>query len=395
VSIDALDRSAVARGPLERCVGDPEAFLGASWGRRASLHRGADPTGFADLLDLDDVDRFVTTTALRVPFLRLVRADQRIPEAAYTRSGRTGSRDVHGMVDPARVTALFEDGATIVLQGLHRWSAPVTRFCRELELELAHPCQVNAYITPPGAQGLASHEDPHDVFVLQAFGAKRWHVEPETGGGDPLDAELDVGDVLYMPRGTPHSATTQRTVSGHLTVGVHVTDWREVLREVVADLGEDPSLEGDVPAGWIHDPDGFATALAARLQLLAVALRDGVDPYDVVDRRTDAFLSSRAQLMRGALTERASPIEIDDATLLRRRPGAICVLRVRGDTLTVLLGDRRLEMPAWVAPAMRRLATADEVRVGDLAPDLPSASSRAVLARRLVREGLFTASNGA
>jgi bifunctional lysine-specific demethylase and histidyl-hydroxylase NO66 len=394
VSIDALDRSAVARGPLERCVGDPEAFLGTSWGRRASLHRGADPTGFADLLSLVDVDRFVTTTSLRVPFLRLARADEPIPEAAYTRSGRTGSRDVHDMVDPARVTTLFEDGATIVLQGLHRWSEPVTRFCRELELELAHPGQVNAYITPPGAQGLASHADPHDVFVLQAFGTKRWDVEPAPGGGDPIDAELDMGDVLYMPRGTPHSATTQRTVSGHLTVGVHVTGWRQVLREVVADLGEDPSLEGDVPARWIHDPDGFATALAARLQLLAVALRDGVDPYDVVDRRTDAFLSSRAQLMRGALAERASPLEIDDATLLRRRPGAICVLRVRGGTLTVLLGDRRLEMPAWVTPAMRHLVAADEVRVGDLTPDLPSASSRAVLARRLVREGLFMASNG-
>jgi hypothetical protein len=96
--------------------------------------------------------------------------DRTIAESEYTRSGTTGSRPVSGMVDPARVFELFRQGATIVLQGLHRYWEPVTELLRGLELELGHRCQVNAYVTPPGAQGLALHEDPHDVFVLQAFG---------------------------------------------------------------------------------------------------------------------------------------------------------------------------------------------------------------------------------
>jgi hypothetical protein len=375
---------------LQRCTGDVEAFLTGAWGKRAVPAQAADPMGFADLLTLDDVDRFLTTTALRTPFFRLVRAGSRIPESSYTRSGRTGSKDVAGIADPARVAALFEEGATIVLQGLHRWSEPATRFTRDLELELGHACQINAYITPPGAQGLALHEDPHDVFVLQAFGRKAWeiHAAPDEQDRDPLAVTLSPGDTIYMPAGTPHAAAAQEVVSGHLTVGVHVTSWRDALSGAVADaldrVGADP-----VPAGWHRDIERLARGISERLVLLGDVLRD-VDPVDVARRRADRFWSSRAQLARGSIQERAAPIRLDDSTVVRRREGAVCELRLRGETLVVLLGDRRLEMPAWIEPAMRRMALAGEVAVGDLARELPDASSRVVLARRLIREGLLT-----
>ena len=128
MSLDTLDRVRAGRRPLERCTGDPRSFLAGDWGKRATVRLGgpspttSEPAGFEDLLSLDDVDRFLTTSALRTPFFRLVKAGEKIPESSYTRSGRTGSREVSGIADPARVAALFEDGATIVLQGLHRWS---------------------------------------------------------------------------------------------------------------------------------------------------------------------------------------------------------------------------------------------------------------------------------
>ncbi len=64
---------------------------------------------------------------------------------------------------------------------------------------------MNAYITPPGAQGLALHADPHDVFVLQAFGRKHWevHAAPGEPEREPLDADVGPGDCIYMPTGTP------------------------------------------------------------------------------------------------------------------------------------------------------------------------------------------------
>jgi bifunctional lysine-specific demethylase and histidyl-hydroxylase NO66 len=393
VTLGTLDRVRAGRGPLERCTGDPRSFLANDWGRRAAVRRGGPPSaGFEDLLSLDDVDRFLTTTALRTPFFRLVKAGEQIPESRYTRSGRTGSRDVTGIADAARVATLFEDGATIVLQGLHRWSEPVARFCRDLELELGHPCQVNAYVTPPGAQGLDLHADAHDVFVLQAFGRKRWevHPAPHEEERDPLDVEVTSGDTIYLPEGTPHAARAQDVLSGHLTVGVHVTPWRDVLTGVVGRVVAE--IDDPVRAGWTDDIEGFANDLRHRLAALATALGE-VDASAAAGERRERFLSNRAQQARGTVAERAAPIEVDDATVVTRREGSVCELVPREDVLVVLLGDRRLEMPGWLDRAMRRIAGLEEgagLTVRDLAPQLPDAADRAVLVRRLIREGLLT-----
>lgn len=390
-SVVELERASDSgRRPLARCTGDAGAFLATSWGRRPVLHEGEDPAGFGDLLSLDEVDRILSTTSLRTPSFRLVKAGEQIPESVYTRSGTTGSKPVSGMVDPARVFVLFERGATIVLQGLHRFHEPVTRFCRDLEVELGHPCQANAYITPPGAQGLALHDDPHDVFVLQAFGTKSWEVHEAPGEleREPIRAEIRPGDCVYMPTGTPHAASTQRSLSGHLTIGVHVVTWRDVLRDAMKALEADPSLDGSIPAGWTADLEAVVQQLSERLAQAASALSN-LDARAMVDARLERFLSTRLPLLRGGLVEQILAEDITDETRLERREGSILVLRTRDDTLIALLGDRRLEMPGWLEPAMRRIADDPVFALGEISTALPDRDSRAVLARRLVREGLL------
>jgi JmjC domain len=389
-SVVELERTSGSRPPLARCIGDTEGFLAGTWGRRPTVHVGEDPLGFADLLTLDDVDRILSTTSLRTPAFRLVAAGEQIPESAYTRSGTTGSKPVAGMVDPARVFELFRNGATIVFQGLHRYHEPVTRFCRELEVELGHPCQVNAYVTPAGARGLELHDDPHDVFVLQAFGRKSWevHAAPGEVGREPIRAEIAPGDCIYMPTGTPHAASTQRSLSGHLTVGVHILVWRALVRDALDRIASDASLDDPVPAGWPADLEGLARSLRERLEGAGGAL-DALDARELVDARFERFLSTRLPLIRGALVDQGGLDEISDASRLVRRDGSICELRTRGDRLVVLLGDRRLEMPVWLEPAMRRITETPSFALGDLADVLPDREGRAVLGRRLVREGML------
>ena len=390
-SVVELERASDSgRRPLARCTGDTGAFLSTSWGRRPTLHEGDDPAGFADLLSLDEVDRILSTTSLRTPSFRLVKAGEHIPESAYTRSGTTGSKPVSGMADPARVFGLFEQGATIVLQGMHRYHEPVTRFCRDLEVELGHPCQANAYVTPPGARGLELHDDPHDVFVLQAFGTKSWEVHEAPGepSREPMRAEIHAGDCIYMPTGTPHAASTQRSLSGHLTIGVHVVAWKDVLRDAVKVLEADPSLAEPIPAGWISDPEALGRELHERLQDAGSSLSN-LDAREIVDARLERFLSTRLPLLRGALAEQVAIEDITDDSQFDRREGSILVIRTRDSMLIALLGDRRLEMPAWLEPAMRFIADAPTFRLGELSNVLPDRDSRAVLARRLVREGLL------
>ena len=81
---------------------------------------------------------------------------------------------VADQVSDDKLVRLFADGATMVLQGLHRVWPPIIAFSQQLAAELGHPVQANAYVTPPQNQGFSDHYDVHDVFVLQIAGEKRW-----------------------------------------------------------------------------------------------------------------------------------------------------------------------------------------------------------------------------
>ena len=91
--------------------------------------------------------------------------------ATFTRSGGVGAGITDQVADD-KVLAQLSDGATLVLQALHRTWPPLVRFGSALAAELGHPVQINAYVTPPQNQGFSAHYDTHDVFVLQVAGTK-------------------------------------------------------------------------------------------------------------------------------------------------------------------------------------------------------------------------------
>ena len=166
---------------LGRCVGDPGRFVAEYWARAPLYRPGADAAAYADLFSLGDVDHILSSTTPRYPAFRMVKGGRQLDRRSYTRSGRVGGQPVDDLADPRRVYELFDGGATIVLQSLHRFWPPLSRLGRDLELALTHPVQVNAYITPPASQGLSMHHDEHDVFVLQVYGRKRWDVHDPDG----------------------------------------------------------------------------------------------------------------------------------------------------------------------------------------------------------------------
>ncbi|MDQ2826071.1 MAG: cupin, partial [Actinomycetota bacterium] len=100
------------------------------------------------------------------------------------------------------------------------------------------------------------------------------------------------------------------------------------------------------------------------------------------------FWAGRPQLLAGQLQQILAIDGIDGGSRLRRREGSVCHLMAGGDTLTVVLGNRQLQMPTALRPAMERIASGGTFRLDTLA-DLMDEPSRGVLARRLVVEGLL------
>jgi hypothetical protein len=389
---------------LERCVGDVRAFSETSFG--VAPHRWRHAGAFDDVLSLADVDRALTGSGLRRPAVRLVRDGEVLPAGDYTKSARTGATRVDDLIDPGRALDLFAGGATIVLQGLQRWWPPAAHFCRELEVGLGHPMQANAYLTPPGAAGLAPHHDTHDVFVLQVAGSKHWTVRPpivdtplprhvsdhDAAAAQPVlfEADMAPGDTLYLPRGFVHSAAAQQGVSLHLTIGILATTVHDVLRQLVDRAGDELAFRRSLPPGWPDDP-ALATSSVKSAVAELIDWLGTVDAADVAGALADRFVANRTPLLDGQLLEVAGLAAIDDATTVRRRPGTVAAIRSDdgppgSDRLRLILGDRVVVLPAALEPALRRLLDGEAHAVGDLADQLDG-PSRLVLVRRLVREG--------
>ena len=240
-----------------------------------------------------------------------------------------------------------------MLQGLHRSWPPLTRLVAELELELGHPCQANAYLTPPGAQGFAVHSDTHDVFVFQTAGTKLWEVHDPDGVEEVL---LEPGVSMYLPTGTPHAARAQQTVSLHVTIGINQLTWRGLVERTVGRRARRRARRS--PAGRLPRRPrpgrrrSRRSARRARRRRPRPRRRRGGRGRG---RRSPHHPQSSAARRRWS-TVLALP-GLDDETLLRRRPGHPCVLPERGDRLTSSSATAALERAgAGCARRWRRYA---------------------------------------
>ncbi|WP_327028142.1 cupin domain-containing protein [Micromonospora sp. NBC_01740] len=401
-----------ASAALARCVSvEPAKFAAAHWGRTPLLSRADElpnRAGFTDLLSPADADELLSRRGLRTPFLRIAKDGQLVPAARFTGGGGAGAEIADQVLDE-RVLELYAGGATLVLQGLHRTWPALTDFTRELGTAVGQPLQVNAYLTPAGSQGFATHYDTHDVFVLQVDGRKHWRIHPPVlpdplekqpwggradevaataDGPATLDVVLAPGDALYLPRGWLHSAQAQESSSLHLTVGVRALTRYALVEELLALAAEDPRLRATLPFGTdVADPDAIEPELTETVE----ALRDWLlraDPAAVAARlRQRAWPAARPAPIR-PLAQAAALAALDADTRLAPRPGLRWRLTPRGDQVALVLFDRTITLPASCAPAVHALLGAGSVRVGDL-PGLDDDADRITLARRLLREAVL------
>ena len=369
---------------LALLAGDPETFVQEVWGRRTLFH-DADPATLAGIFGIDHADALITTHALRTPQVRLAQDGQVVDQARYTRKATIAGQPMTGLLDARKTLALFDGGATIIFQGLQRYHEPLRQLVRDLERQIGHPCQANAYLTPPGSQGFALHSDTHDVFTFQTYGSKEWEVHDADG---VHAIHMRPGTCMYLPTGTPHMARTGAgEASLHVTVGINQVTWRDALRDIVnRALDADDTQAGHMPAARFADPEALAAELQGRLAYLATHLH-AVDATTEVDRLQTAFETQRQPLLAGGLRDVLDAPDLDDATELRRRPGGQAVRRDHDDEIELLLGDRRLTLPARIADALAFVLDADTFTPADV-PVLDAAGSL-VLCRRLVREGLL------
>jgi hypothetical protein len=334
---------------------------------------------FRSVLDVDMVDEWLSSGARR-PNIRMVKAGTRFDEGEYTRTVRMGGLDVRDAADAEAIARLFSTGATLVMQNLELSFAHIRRLVDQLHELISHPVQANAYLTPPSAVGLGRHADTHDVVILQIHGSKTWDVD---GLGQ---FELGPGDVVYLPRGTPHQAHTSTETSLHITFGILQVTTRQVLRRMLDRLDHDGlnhDLDESLPVGFaLMDEEQLADVLRPRIER-AIAGLASVDLVDVAVSERTRMAKRQSRRGRGALMTALRSADLALSTRLRRV--ADCRLEMFDDRVELHLPDRTLSFPPAAATALRVVCESRDMSAGQF--DGIDEPSRLVVARRLIREG--------
>jgi len=386
---------------------EPVAFAADYWSRRALLSPADSlPRDFADLLDLDAVDELLSRRGVRTPFLRVAKGGTIRPVAGFTRGGGAGA-DVGDQLADDKILDLFAEGNTLVLQGLHRLWPPLIEFAAALRSEIAHPVQVNAYLTPRSSQGFAHHYDVHDVFVLQVAGAKRWQIHPpvlvdplrtqpwtdrkaaveQASSGEALiDTVLEPGDALYLPRGYVHGAQALEGVSAHLTVGVHSVTRFAVAEALLAEAATDPDLRASLPLGIDLTDDALvAEEVRAAITVLTRWLEHAETGPTGGRLRRQVWGQSRPAPLAPIRTAIALS-ELDDQSEIKLRPYLDLQWQTADNCVRVETATHLLDLDAGTEWILGELRAGRSVALGEVASLDPEAALD--LGRRLIRAGI-------
>ncbi|KAA6220615.1 cupin [Streptomyces albofaciens JCM 4342] len=287
--------------PLSDLIDNPAEVL-AHWPHEPlTFHRA--PDTFQHLLTLDEVDELIDSNCLAMRNVVLLKQG-RIFEAW----------EYHDPNDPGMprrntVRRHITDGGSISLRELEQFKPAVARLYEELRHETGYGVHINAYLTPPGAQGLKYHFDPYVTLVLQLAGRKTWpchrpfikapvqeygsfHLTGFTAEQlrylattpPALSFTLAPGDVLWLPRGYVHSPYTEGDeTSLHITVAFKERTHQWLTQQIAEDLVQralqDPQMREELPPTTLMG-DTLSAIKQAREYLIGALLL--MDPEDAV-----------------------------------------------------------------------------------------------------------------
>jgi ribosomal protein L16 Arg81 hydroxylase len=374
-----------------------------TWARHQPLH-------YQTLLNPSDID-FIVSAAFATD------------KAAVEALGTTEIKKFLKGETAAVVSELYDAyrrGATLRVNRVHRYWKPLRELCRSLEQSFSFPVRANLYCTPESAARSRRHYDTHDVLVLQISGRKHWRIFPpliqlplatvpplpfeertemlkyarggprkgrasvtDAESGEPIsEITLEAGDLLYMPRGFLHEAWTTDEPSTHVTIGLHVVRWLDLLSVALAQIGNrDVRFRQALPVG-AEVRERMDELFSSLLNVFGREARF----KNAAEELADSFVKSRQAVGDGTLNSSTIIPEIKGETLLQHRPGLLCRYAENGGAVGVVSANSALWMPTGFEDALRFIATTREFRVGEI-PGQITENSKVSLARRLIQDG--------
>ncbi|HUB86111.1 MAG TPA: cupin domain-containing protein [Rhizomicrobium sp.] len=245
-----------------------------------------------------------------------------------------------------KIDEFHERRYTVRVPEIRSVAPRLDEFIRALEVVLQVPAEAEVFWSRNDGKAPIHHDD-YDIVVIQISGRKRWFISTDPSplpnewrlipDGPPRlnhyeQIDVEVGDMLYLPRGTTHRVEGIAD-SLHASIGFtpitlremiiacldHVSDFSKPLRENAGATAAQvfSSNLGNLPA---RVQDGLAFVLA-QIQ------KDGV-VADAMQRRSSRFVSALPSLKKPT-----GDVTLSPATRMRHAPLATSHLYGNATTL--------------------------------------------------------------
>jgi 50S ribosomal protein L16 3-hydroxylase len=307
----------------------PEVFMKRYWQKKPLLVRQAVP-GFKPLLDRAQL------------FELAAHEDAQTRMVIQEPGSKPGWRFKHGPFQRRALPPLKQPGWTILVQGVDLHHERVHELMNQFRFvpDARLDDLMISYATDGG--GVGPHYDSYDVFLLQAYGKRRWRIgrqkdlslQPDVplkilANFEP-EAEyvLEPGDLLYLPPRYAHDGIAEGECMTY-SIGFRIPNRAELARELLQRLAEDAEdAEDAVGVALYQDPnqpavDQPAEIPARMLEFAQDALQDALQDSRALARglgeymtepKPNVWFEACAESAKDALTLKTQGIRLDRRT---------------------------------------------------------------------------------
>ncbi|MDB9524598.1 cupin domain-containing protein [Oscillatoria sp. CS-180] len=375
-------------------------FLEQYWENRL-LHVPRSQAGYyAALFSVEALEQVLQCAQIKPPDIRVVKNQIEVLPTRYQRAD--------GSIHMNQLYKAYDEGHSIIINGLQRFWPAVATFCNQLQRVLSHSIVANCYLSPANSKALQPHYDTHDVFVVQVAGSKTWKfhgspqpvplhnsfqpVIPEKNLGQPTDEILvQSGDLVYIPRGVIHHAETTDSFSFHMTLGVHPMQWMDLLQQALTALSlQDERFRKALPVGFLDAENG--DVLIEGFAALVAVFHEKADVQEAFAMLKHQFLQTTIPAPDGHFEHLNELSSITAETQVEKRQELHCQLMDRGLSVSLKFPGNTIGGPASYRRAMKFVA--EITRPFDVS-ELPGLelANQIKLAQRLIRGGLLKRSS--
>lgn len=299
----------------------------------------------------------------------------------------------------AAIAAFHDRGYTVRIPDVVPLSPALEQVARALEFMLHVPVKASLFWSAGGARAPV-HYDDNDNIVIQLTGRKRWFVSSDPSGlhnpwrdvaevppplGKHHVIDLNPGDLLYVPRGTPHCVHSQ-TESLHLAIIFTPVTLREAIIAALDHLSDHERMLREGALGRVDadaDTNRLSGTMAAALERLHAAIRSPAFVEDALQRRASRTIGGLAKLVG---KPPAAPLSA--ASVVQHNPLAMCHMLSTAAMIDFCQPGGHINIHRGVEAALAFLSVTPRFRIADLPGDMPD-DVRVALVERLVASGFL------